>query len=341
MILYAGNYLSKHGLNPTFIESLTPKLKEFYDIKPVSDKKNKFIRLFDMIYNLLIHKSEINLVLIDSYCGQAFWYTYILAKLCALIKIPFVPILHSGTYPDRLKKSPEFSRFIFSNSAKIISPSLYLKKHFDEAGFTAEYIPNFIQLENYQYRQRENVKPRLLWVRAFEDTYNPVLAIEILYKMKSKFPETELCMVGPDLDGTLSKVIEKANVLGVNDSLKLTGLLGRKEWIELSENYDIFINTTDFDNHPISVIEAMALGLPVVSTNAGGLPFLIESYTDGILVNKNDSDGFVNAIEKIISDNEMLSRITLNARKKVEGFDWAVIKQKWFNVIDPLAGLHK
>ncbi|MBK8551414.1 MAG: glycosyltransferase family 4 protein [Ignavibacteria bacterium] len=341
MILYAGNYLSKHGLNPTFIESLTPKLQEFYDIKSVSDKKNKIIRLFDMLYNLLSHKNEIKLVLIDSYCGQAFWYTYIIARICVLFKIPYVPILHSGTYPDRLRQSPEFSRFIFSNAAKIISPSLYLKKHFDGAGFNAEYIPNFIQIENYQYKQRENVKTKLLWVRAFEDTYNPVLAIEILFKLRSKFPDTELCMVGPDLDGTLSKVIERANELGVNDSLKLTGRLGRKEWIELSKDYDIFINTTDFDNHPISVIEAMALGLPVVSTNAGGLPFLIESCEDGILLNKNDSDGFVNAIEKIISDNELLLKITANARKKVEGFDWAVIRQKWFDVIDPLAGVHK
>jgi len=334
MILYAGNFLSKHGLNPTFIESLAPKLKVSYDLKAVSDKKNKVFRMFDMIFSVIRNKNKINLVFIDSYCGQAFWYTYILARICVMLKIPFVPILHSGTYPNRLKQSPELCKFIFTNSAYNVSPSLYLKKHFADAGYSTEYIPNFIPLKNYEYRERKNIKPKLFWLRAFEDTYNPVMAIEILKKLKVNFPQAELCMVGPDLDGTLNDVIKRAEELGVADSLKLTGRLSREQWLEISKDYDIFINTTDFDNHPLSVIEAMAIGLPVVTTNAGGLPYLVENYTDGILLNKNDADGFVKEIENLISDESLLRKITSNARKKVEGFDWEVVNKKWFNVID-------
>jgi hypothetical protein len=92
MILYAGNFLSKHGLNPTFIESLAPKLQVSYDLKAVSDKKNKAFRMIDMIYSVIRYKKKIDLVFIDSYCGQAFWYTYALARICVLFKIPFVPI---------------------------------------------------------------------------------------------------------------------------------------------------------------------------------------------------------------------------------------------------------
>ena len=55
--------------------------------------------------------------------------------------------------------------------------------------------------------------------------------------------------------------------------ITITGILRKAEWIELSKDYDVFINTTNVDNMPVSVIEAMALGMPIVSTNVGGIPF--------------------------------------------------------------------
>ncbi len=143
-------------------------------------------------------------------------------------------------------------------------------------------------------------------------------------------------MVGPDKDGSLQKVIDKAKELNISDSVKFTGKLSKKEWLRLSEQYDIFINTTDFDNHPVSVIEAMALGLPVVSTNVGGLPFLIEDRIDGILVPPGNAVKFAEEIENLMSDSELVRKITLNARKKIEEFDWLTIKNNWFKILDAI-----
>jgi len=335
MILYAGNILSTHGFTPTFIELLTPKLSEYYDIKSVSDKKEQSLRMLDMIRTLLKNKNAIQLVLVDSYSLRAFWYTYAIAKICIRLKIPYIPILRGGSYPDRLKQSPGLCKIIFSNSAKNISPSLYLKKFFEDEGYEVEYIPNFIPVKDYKFKERKQVKAKLLWVRSFDRTYNPLLAIEILKKLKTKYPDAALCMVGPDKDGTLQKVIDKAKEYGVSESLKITGKLSKKEWTRLSEEYDILINTTDFDNHPVSVIEGMALGLPVVSTNVGGIPYLIEDKVNGILVPPDDADEFVKQIEILISDSELAKSITSDARKKIESFDWDILKNKWFSVIDP------
>lgn len=334
MILYVGNKLSNKGYTPTFIELLTPRLSQYYEIESVSDKQSQAVRLFDMISSLLVNKKKLKLVLIDSYSMRAFWFTFIISKICFHYKIPYIPILHGGGYPDRLKKSPDKCRFIFSNSAINISPSLYLKRHFENYNYKVQYLPNFIPVKDYNFKQRSNVKPKLLWVRSFDKTYNPLLALKILKKLRDKFPEAELCMVGPDKDGTLKMVTDEASKLGVSDSLKLTGKLSKKEWTDLSKEYDIFINTTDFDNHPISVIEAMALGMPVVSTNVGGLPFLIEDNTDGLLVPPNDEIRFTEQIERLISDPALTSKISINARRKVEGFDWEVLKKNWIEVID-------
>ena len=96
MILYAGNILSKFGYTPTFIETLTPKLSEYYNVKAVSDKKNQLYRMFDMISALFNNKKKIDAVIIDSYSMRAFWYTYILSKLSVYFGIPYIPILRGG-----------------------------------------------------------------------------------------------------------------------------------------------------------------------------------------------------------------------------------------------------
>ena len=63
---------------------------------------------------------------------------------------------------------------------------------------------------------------------------------------------------------------------GMQENVLFKGKMSKKEWIEISKNYHIFLNTTNVDNLPVSVIEAMALGMIIVSTNAGGVPFLID-----------------------------------------------------------------
>ena len=98
--------------------------------------------------------------------------------------------------------------------------------------------------------------------------------------------------------------------------------------------FDIFINTTNFDNMPLSVMEAMALGMPVVSTNVGGLPFLIENNLNGLLIPPNNPGAFVNAIEAICSNDVMARELAKNARLQTEGFDWEKVKQRWIKLLN-------
>ena len=109
--------------------------------------------------------------------------------------------------------------------------------------------------------------------------------------------------------------------------------LSKEGWIKLSESYNFFINTTNFDNMPVSVIEAMALGLCVVSTNVGGLPYLISDGNDGVLVPPNNCASFVNAIKKATQNPSQMKEMTLQARNKVEAFDWQFIKLRWQEVL--------
>lgn len=333
-ILYIGNNLKNRKSNVSGIQILGPLLeREGYAVYYASSKSNKALRLLDMITSCLRYSKKVDVVLMDTYSTQNFYYAWIIGLICRRHKLPYLPILHGGDLPKRLHAHPRKSASLFNNAMSCIAPSLYIKEAFEQKGYRRLiHIPNAIKLVDYPISKKTFEVPKLLWVRSFSEIYNPKLAITVLKSLQNKFPEAELCMVGPDSDGSLKAVIDLANKLHVD--VKITGKLTKQEWVTLSKDYNIFINTTNFDNMPVSVIEAMALGLPVVSTNVGGMPYLITNQMDGILVAPDNMPDMVNAILGVMSNSLKREDIITNARLKVEQFDWEIIKKQWIDILE-------
>lgn len=328
-LLYVGNHLQNSQTNLSYSAVLGPLLEQGgYEVRYTSNKTNKAFRLLDMLGTTLRFRKKTDLVLIDTYSTQNFYYAVLVSQLCRLLKLPYIPILHGGNLPNRLKSSPKLSRWVFKNAYANVSPSLYLKESFEAFGYeNVVYIPNTISLENYPQHNRTYNIPRPLWVRSFSEIYNPTLAVKVLHELRQRGYDATLCMVGPDADGSLAEVKALAERLSV--AVTFTGKLTKAEWIELSKDYNVFINTTNFDNMPVSVIEAMALGLPVVSTNVGGMPYLIDDGEDGLLVAPNDKMAMTDAICLLFEDVVRTEARVVRARNKVESFDWSRVKGLW------------
>ncbi|ALJ04576.1 glycosyl transferase family 1 [Pseudalgibacter alginicilyticus] len=333
-LLYIGNNLSKVGKTETTVKTLSNFLKlEGFEVLVFSNKKNKIFRLLDMLLAVLKYSKKVDCVLIDTYSTSNFYYAFWCSQLCRVLNLKYLPILHGGNLPNRLKNNPKLSKAIFNNAYKNIAPSVYMKTEFEKYGFSNLIcIPNTIELKNYPFKKRTFEKINLLWVRSFSEIYNPNLAIDILSELKAQGVDATLCMVGPANDDSLLKA--KAYAKKIKVEVTFTGKLTKQEWISLSAAYNIFINTTNFDNMPVSVIEAMALGLPVLSTNVGGMPFLINNNEDGILVNPNQAKEFVDAIRRVQLNSGSSNSMALKARTKVEQFDWSKVKNQWKSVLN-------
>lgn len=287
-----------------------------------------------MLRSIWIHKSRVSVVLIDTYSSKAFYYAFFCGMACQMLRIPYIPILRGGDLPARIRRSRSMSRRLFKGAVINVSPSAYLKAEFEKEGYLVRCISNNIPISKYPYRNRSSAMPKLLYVRAYQMLYNPVLAVRVLEKLVTKYPVSTLCMVGPDKDGSMDVVRRETEVLGLTDKVKINGRLSKDEWIALSDGYDFFLNTTNYDNMPVSVMEAMALGMVVISTNVGGVPALIDHEVNGILVNANDVDGFVYWICRIVEDPALATRLSAAAREKAMSFDWSVVGPQWRDLIN-------
>jgi glycosyltransferase involved in cell wall biosynthesis len=198
-------------------------------------------------------------------------------------------------------------------------------------------LPNAIDISLYNFRPRSHPNPRLVWMRAFHRTYNPVLVPRVIHRLLDRFPDIRLEMIGPDKgDGSLADTQLEVERLSLSAHIRIVGKIAKADVPAWLARGDVFVNSTNVDNTPVSVIEAMACGLCVVSTNVGGLPYLLSHDENAALVPPNDADAMASAVARILSEPAYSARLSANARATAERFDWAPVLKEWDRMLESL-----
>jgi glycosyltransferase involved in cell wall biosynthesis len=338
LIIYIGNFLGKQkgfyaGPNQWIVDSL---LSKNYIVKHTSSKLSKIGRLLDFFKLIVKERNNADLAFIDTYSSQAFFFAFIASILSKFFKIKYILILHGGDLPARFTSTPKLSKYILKNAYKVVSPSEYLFQATKDAfGIEPQIIRNPVEIVLYRFKQRDITNPVLLWVRSFQAVYNPQMAIEVVHKLKLLYPKIQLYFVGPDKSNMLPEIQMLINEKKLNDNISIKGKLTLEQWMSLSEKCNIFINTTHKDNTPVSLLEAMALGLPIVSTRVGGIPYLVEEDVDALCCEDGNADEMSTKIEELILNKEKTRNIITNARNKVEKkYNSEIVLQQWLNLIN-------
>lgn len=333
-VTYIGNFLSAHGLNPTYAEDLVPRLRNRgYNVITASNRLNGVMRLGDMLRTVALTPRKKSCVIIDLYSGsRAYWAAYGVARACRLMHKPYIVTLHGGSLPARLENSRDSLLSMLRGAALVTSPSAYLATHF-QSFLPVSVIPNALDVFAYPFRSRPCVRPRCLYLRAFHRFLDPMTAIKAFAQVKSKKKDAFLKMIGPDEDGTLAICKALVAELKLGNSVEFSGRMPKAEVPRLGEHFDIFINPTLVDNTPLSTIEAMAMGMCVVATTAGGLPFLLEPGNTALLVPPENAGQMGDAILKLIADPSIASNLSRQARMKAETMDWSRVLPLWDQAI--------
>ena len=337
-VLLAGNFLSTSAGSRGPIEDLAERLRNAGGaLVCVSGFRSGWLRALDLLSTALIKQKRYRVGVIDLYSGNAFLWGEALSVLLKMLGRPFVIVLHGGGLPEFAQTVPRRMKACLERADIVAAPSLYLLEALRPYRPDIRLLPNPLEIGSYPYRLRNRPRPELLWVRAFHKIYNPELAARVLALLQADFPEVHLTMVGRDKgDGSLAHAQKTAEQLGNLSRIQFPGGVHRTEVPSWLQRGDIFLNTSDVDNTPVSVLEAMACGLCVVSTDAGGIPQLLENGKDSLVVPRNDPGAMAAAVRRILTEPGLAETISSNARMKAERFDWSVVLPQWRELLTSL-----
>lgn len=233
---------------------------------------------------------------------------------------------HSGEAEDHLRRWRRSTIPILNLTDAIAVPSEYLVRVFANFGLKATAIFNIIELDKFVFRQRNQLRPVFLSNRNLEAHYGVDSVLRAFALIQRQIPEAVLTVVG---DGSQRQSLE---TLAAELNLKHTAFTGRVEHDEILAYYanaDVFLNASRIDNQPLSILEAFACGLPVVTTNAGGIPDIVTDGETGFVVDIDDHQTLAQRAMQLLVNDNIAATMALKAREECRKYTWKVVCDRW------------
>jgi glycosyltransferase involved in cell wall biosynthesis len=212
-----------------------------------------------------------------------------------------------------------------------VTPSPFLQRVFAKYGLAAEVVPNIIDLSRFEPVPARpfGAAPRLLVARNLEPIYDIATAIRALGVVRQSFAAATLTVAGsgPELERLKALVTE----LALDGAVRFTGRVENSDMPRLYAQADCVVNPSTVDNMPISLLEAFASGLPVVSTDAGGIPDMLENGVCGLLVPVGDAQAMGQQVCRVLQDPALAARLVAAGRAEAEKYAWPRVRQLWLD----------
>jgi glycosyltransferase involved in cell wall biosynthesis len=329
--LFVGNYLSSITGASMYSHDLAVALRERgWKILTTSGHVARLPRLWNMMATAWRERRRYRFGHVDIFSGDAFIWAEAVCWVFRRAGKPYALTLHGGNLPEFARRWPGRVRRLLQSASLVTTPSCYLQERMKPSFSGCIRVPNALNLSGYRYRERNSLRPHIIWLRAFHGIYNPLLAPRVVAELAGEFPDIRLTMAGADRrDGTYRATRALAKKLGVAERIEFSGGVPKEEVPQLLDRSDIFLNTTNVDNTPVSVLEAMASGLCVVSTNVGGIPYMLDDGEDALLSPPDDAASLAQAIRRLLTDAGLAARLSRNARKKAQEYDWSATLPRW------------
>ncbi len=262
---------------------------------------------------------------------SASYFSFILAPTPAILVArfygkPSILNYRSGEAEDHFTRWGTIVFPIMYLLDAIVVPSEYLVEVFAKFGFTATSIANVVDENAVAYRLRESVQPKIIVSRALESLYNIPCSIRAYKLVKDKYPRAELTILGyGSQEANLRAMVKDSHIAGVT----FTGRVEREEIGRLYFASDVFLNSSSIDNMPVSILEAFAAGLPIVTTNAGGIPFIVTDHVNGHLVEVDDHVALAERIIELIENPADVKRLSELGANEIKKYRWEAVSAQW------------
>jgi glycosyltransferase involved in cell wall biosynthesis len=241
---------------------------------------------------------------------------------------------HSPRGPEHLRRS-RLARLVLRGSDAVVVPSRYLAEIFAAHAVSTEVVANVIDAADLRFRYRGVIHPRLACTRNFESRYAVDLVVRAFAEIKKESPSARLLLAGRGPEEATIRAL--VGDLGLRDEVEFCGAVPRDRIGEVLDRADIFVNASRIDNMPVSILEAFAAGLPVVSTASGGISYLVEHERTGLLSEVGDVPALARNVRRVIANQALARRLAANALKESSRYRWPTIRAEWLRIYRALA----
>lgn len=242
--------------------------------------------------------------------GPSFWRKNLYIWLARFFHVPYMLHLHGGGFPDFLKNSNGLSSRLICNAFKHAAIVIVLSEEWKDWVantfniINIRVIPNPVAIPTTSSKIREVAT--LLFLGRLGKNKGIYDLLPAMVKIAPQFPELRLLAGG---DGELDKVRAEAEALGISDKVEILGWIRGEQKDALLARAAIYVLPSYAENLPMGILEAMAAGMPIISTPVGGIPSAVEDGVEGCLVPPGDVDALAEALYKLLADSSLRKRM--------------------------------
>ena len=244
--------------------------------------------------------------------------------------IPAIVNYRGGEAESFLCREARWVRPTLSRARSIVVPSGFLERVFANWGVATEIVPNIIDLDRFSPGAGRLGRTHIVVTRNLEPIYDIPTALRAFATIRGKYPNAQMSIAG---SGPLRGELERlAQALHIAEAVRFTGRLDNEQLPDLYRSADLMLNPSTADNMPISILEALASGVPVVSTNVGGVPFLVDDGSTALLVPPRCPDEMGAAALRVLGEPSVASRLRAAGLSAAKRYAWTQVREQLFAV---------
>lgn len=245
---------------------------------------------------------------------------------------PVVVNYRGGEADAFMRASSSAVRPSMLRASAMIVPSSFLEAVFRRHGVATQVVPNIINLERFSAGARvaDSAAPSILVARNLEPLYDNETALRAFAIVARSYPAAQLVVAG---SGPSRAGLEQlAQELGVAAAVRFTGRVENAAMAALYQGADLMLNPSTIDNMPNSLLEAMASGVPVVSTNVGGVPYMVEDGLTALLVPPRSPEAMAAAMLRLLAEPALAARLRNAGLDYVQQYAWPNVRERLLRV---------
>jgi glycosyltransferase involved in cell wall biosynthesis len=287
-------------------------------------------RLVPYVVHVVRALGRVDLVHVLANSGWA-WHLLTTPVLFAasLRGTPVIVNYRGGNADTFFARAPRHVLWSLRRVALRVTPSAFLQRVFAKYGLAAEVVPNIVDLTRFTPAPARNFgdAPHLVVARNLEPIYDMPTALRAFVAVRRAFGNARLTIAGtgPDRQALEALAVD----LGVAPWVRFAGRIDNVDMPHLYAAADCALNPSRVDNMPISLLEAFASGVPVVSTDAGGIPDMVEHGVNGLLVPAGNAEAMAREVVRVLQDAALRERLVRAGLEQVRRYAWPEVRDQW------------